>query len=105
MRSVRVLLLAALGLTAAGMVNAPDRRPGAEVAAAGHETAATAEVAAAAPLPVPDHIRRALEGEDARLRRGVVVLRLASALVLAAVLAGGVASAAGLIPSPFALLP
>jgi len=58
-----------------------------------------------APAPVPDHIRRALDGHDARLSRGVVVARAASAVVLAAILAGGVASAAGLIPSPLALMP
>lgn len=104
------MLLAALGLAAAGMVgNVPERRPGAELAAAEGETAATAEAVReaprVAPLPVPDHIRRALDGQEAPLPRGLVALRVASALVLAGLLAAGVASAAGLIPSPLALIP
>jgi hypothetical protein len=53
---------------------------------------------------VPEHIRRALDGEDAPLPRGLIVLRVASALLLMALLAAGVASAAGLIPSPLALI-
>jgi hypothetical protein len=103
------MLLAALGLAAAGMSGtAPQRRPPAEVAAARDQAAATAEAVRQAPRaeprPVPEHIRRALDGEDAPLPRGLIVLRVASALLLMALLAAGVASAAGLIPSPLALI-
>ena len=53
---------------------------------------------------VPEHIRRALD-DTTVFGPGHLVLRAFLGLVLTALLAGGLAWSAGLIPSPLSLLP
>ena len=53
---------------------------------------------------VPEHIWRALD-DTSGVGMGRIVLRAFLGLVLAALLAGGLAWSAGLIPSPLSLVP
>jgi len=74
-------------------------------AAADAQTAATlGDALIVDAVGVPDHIRRALDGEEAGVLRHRL-LRAAATLVLGALMAGGIAWAAGLVPSPLTLLP
>jgi hypothetical protein len=84
------------------------RDPHHEPVAAGVETAATS----AGPLleeprreAVPDHIRRALEDQDAPARRSLLALRIGFVLTLVALLAAGLGMVAGFVPPPGELLP
>jgi hypothetical protein len=50
--------------------------------------------------PVPEHIRRALDGDEPGIPLSQRLLRLALGLLLLAILTAGIAIAAGLVPSP-----
>ena len=54
--------------------------------------------------PCPEHIWRALD-DTSGVGMGRIVLRAFLGLVLAALLAGGLAWSAGLFPSPLSLVP
>ena len=73
--------------------------------AAHTETAATlGDTLVVDAVGVPDHIRRALDGDEAGLL-GRRLLRALTTLVLGALLIGGIAWAGGVIPSPLTFLP
>lgn len=73
--------------------------------AAHTETAATfGDTLAVDAVGVPDHIRRALDGDEAGLL-GRRLVRAFTTLVLSALMVGGIAWAGGLIPSPLTFLP